>query len=140
MKYDTASVLRHAFPNKPLQSFMELSIMATSIATPVKQQIAHYRLTPAIIGRELKKIFPGYDVRAFAIKASTTMLSLFSTSSYDTNSDLGSQRCVQISSAGSSTDRGANPPPLTNFSTNVNQDEKDKILACRVGDPKDDWN
>lgn len=50
---------------------MELSTMATSIATPVKQQIAHYRLTPAIIGRELQKIFPGYDVRAFAIKAST---------------------------------------------------------------------
>jgi hypothetical protein len=52
--------------------------MATSIATPVKQQIAHYRLTPAIIGRELQKIFPGYDVRAFAIKVSTCLCILSS--------------------------------------------------------------
>lgn len=44
--------------------------MATSIAKPVKQSIAHYRLTPAIIGRELQKIFPGYEVRAFDIRAS----------------------------------------------------------------------
>jgi len=44
--------------------------MATSIAKPVKQSIAHYRLTPAIIGRELQKIFPGYEVCAFDIRAS----------------------------------------------------------------------
>lgn len=44
--------------------------MSKSIAKPVKQSIAHYRLTPAIIGRELERIFPGYDVCAFNIKVS----------------------------------------------------------------------
>jgi hypothetical protein len=26
------------------------------------------------------------------------------------------------------------------FPTNFNQDEKDGILACRVGNPNDDWS
>ena len=30
-------------------------------------------------------------------------------------------------------------PPLTNFSTNLKQVEKNGILACRVGNPNDDW-
>jgi hypothetical protein len=62
--------------------------LATSIYRPFRQAIPHYRLTPAIIGRELQKIFPDYDIVAFKIRVDTCSFLRVSVS-YHTNVELG---------------------------------------------------
>ena len=92
------------------------SSMATSIDKPVRQRIPHYRLTREIIGSELQKIFPDYDLRAFNIQVN--ICSFIRLRSYHTNAELGVQRRFYFFSAPSA-DNGAQTPTLLGSLTNL---------------------
>jgi hypothetical protein len=142
MKYDKASVLRHAIPKKPLPklygTFHHGYINRhTSEATDrtLSFDSGDYWEGAAKDISWLRRSSICYQGKYLSLALSSLHSSCY------VNAKPGSQRCVQISSARPSTDGCANPPPFDQlFSTNFKQDEKDGILACRVGDPNDDWS